>query len=215
MSKENGFSDKKNGFLSTIVKNRRPEIRFLSEMRTVLYDQNWFRKIKKPEKIGVYAVYRGIKKQKGLQYDITVMPSQMLGDEFPKTKGHSHIQKNSELVRVLKGKALCLLQKGKNKTIEDVYTVVLKKDESILIPSDYEHLIINPSKGTLVFSNWISDKTKNDYSVFEHHQGACYYYIRKGWIKNKNYEKVPKLKFQKSERSMPKKIGFFKLTLTN
>jgi len=188
---------------------RNPEIRFLNEMRPVLYDQKWFKSVKNPEKIDVYYVYRRLKRKKNLRYDITVIPSKMLGREFPKTKGHSH-SNVQELVWVLEGKALYFAQKSKGNYVEDCYVIEAKKGDLLIIPIGYDHLTINPSKNKLIMANWISEKAKYNYSLFDHFQGACYYYTKKGWIKNKNYKTIPKLRFQKPLKSMPRDLGFLK-----
>ena len=89
-------------------------IRSVRELRKVLYDQNW---VKTAPNFNVYYVWRGIKKENGLRYDITIIPQRMLGQESPKTKGHKHLQGSQELITVLEGKAYYLSQRGKdNKT---------------------------------------------------------------------------------------------------
>ena len=188
-------------------KNIKRETRFLNEIQSVLYDQKWFKSVKHPECFGVYDVYRRLKRKKDLRYDITVIPGKMLGQEFPKTKGHGH-SNVQELIWVLKGKAFYFAQKGKGNSIEDCYVIEAKKGDILTIPIGYDHLTINPSKNKLIMANWISEKAKYDYSLFDRFRGACYYYTNKGWIKNKNYKKVPKLKFKKPTRSMPKNLDF-------
>jgi oxalate decarboxylase/phosphoglucose isomerase-like protein (cupin superfamily) len=41
-------------------------------------------------------------------------------------------------------------------------------------------------------------------------KGGCYYYTKSGWVKNKNYEKTPELRFEKPLKSIPKNIDFLK-----
>ena len=186
------------------IKNK-PQIRHLDEMKKVLYDQKWAKNAFNSE---IYYVYRNVKKKNGLRYDITIIPPKMLGREFPKTKGHKHKEKFQELIQVLEGKAFYFAQKGKGKNIEDCYFTEAKKGDFVIIPSDYEHLTINPAKKELKMANWISEKCKNDYSLFEHLQGACYYYTKRGWIRNKNYVKIPLLHIKKPLKSKPKNLDF-------
>lgn len=193
--------------ISLLISKKKPETRFLNEMQPVLYDQQWFGSVKRPECFGVYDVYRRLKKKKDLRYDITVIPAKMLGQEFPKTKGHIH-SNVQELIWVLEGKAFYFAQKSKNDSIEDCYVIEAKKGDILTVPAGYEHLTINPSKKKLIMANWISEKAKYDYSLFDRFQGACYYYTKKGWIKNKNYKKVPKLKFKKPFKLMPEDLNF-------
>jgi glucose-6-phosphate isomerase len=190
----------------------KPDIRFLDDMRYILYDRKW---AKKTPNFPLYYMYRGVKKKGDLRYDITVIPAQMLGQEFPKTKGHEHSKKYQELYTVLEGKAIYLIQKYKNNKIDDVYAIEAKKGETVIIPSYYGHITINPLKNKLIEANWLNKKCQNIYNIFEKNKGACYYYTKSGWIKNKNYElrlkrKIPKLRFKKSLKKMPKNLDFLK-----
>lgn len=187
----------------------KPEIRFLKDMKSVLYDQKWL-KIVSDSNFEVYYIYRGVKKKDGLRYDITVIFPKMLGKEFPKTKGHIHKGNFPELYQVLEGKALFLFQKGKGEYVEDCYVVEAKKGDFVIVPPDYHHLTINPLKKKLKIGNWVSVECENVYHLFEKRQGACYYYLKSGWLKNKNYKRVPKLRFEKSLKSKPKNLDFLK-----
>ena len=190
-----------------VVRQVKPQIRYLNEMKSVLYDQKWS---KTAPNLEVYYMYRGVKKKNGLRYDITVIPSQMLGEEFPKTKGHHHSNQYQEVYRVLEGEVIFLAQKGKKNLIEDVYAIRAKKGGVVIVPSGYEHLLINPSKKRLKIGNWISERCQNIYDFSERLQGACYYYTKRGWIKNKNYGKVPQLRFEKPLKSLPSDLSFLK-----
>lgn len=192
--------------INETLKKIKPDIRFLYDMKMVLYDRNW---LKKTQNLEIYYIYRGIKKEKGLRYDITVIPPRMLGREFVKTKGHEHSGKYPELYTVLKGQAFYLVQKFKKNKIEDVYVVRAKKGESIIIPPFYGHITINPFfKQELIEANWVCEKCKNIYTLFEKKQGACYYYLNSGWLKNKNYRNTPQLKFKKPFKKIPKDLSF-------
>jgi len=187
------------------LKSKKSEIRFLYDLKEVLFDQKW---LKKAADFPVYYMYRSVKKKNDLRYDITVIPSKMLGKEFVKTKGHKHSNNYGELYIVLKGKALYLIQKYKNRQIKDVYIVKAKKGSAVIVPPGYGHITINPSKKELIEANWIDEKCKNIYDLFIKKQGACYYYTKSGWVKNKNYEKIPKLRIEKPLKKPPKNLNF-------
>jgi len=193
--------------METKIKNRKPDIRFLYDMRAVLYDKKW---AKTTPNFEVYYMYRGMKAKGELRYDITVIPPKMFGKEFVKTKGHEHSRNFGELYTVLEGKAIYLVQKYQKNRIKDIYAIKAKKGESVIIPQGYGHITINPGKKELKESNWLSKKCKNIYNLFIKKQGACYYYTKSGWIKNKNYKKVPKLRFEKTLKSLPKDLSFLK-----
>jgi len=176
----------------------------LNDMREVLYDQQW---AETAPNLELYYMYRGVKKKDGLRYDITVIPPLMLGQEFTKTKGHGHAGAYGEIYIVLGGQALYLLQKYANEKIEDVYVVKAKKGDIVVIPPYYGHVTINPSKKeTLKEANWVSVSCQNIYNSFIEKQGACYYFAGKGWIKNKKYDKVPKLRFEQPLKKWQPKL---------
>jgi glucose-6-phosphate isomerase len=187
------------------IKNlKKPDIRYLNEMRDLFYDKKW---AKTAPNLELYYMYRGVKKKNNLRYDITLIPARMLGKEFAKTKGHEHSGKYGEIYIVLEGKAIYLLQKWRKNTIEDVYAVKAKKGEVVLIPPDYGHITINPTASQkLKEANWINKNCKNIYDLFENKGGACYYYTKLGWVKNKNYRRVPRLRFEKPLKKMPRNL---------
>jgi glucose-6-phosphate isomerase, archaeal len=185
----------------------KPDIRRLKDVKKVIFDKEW---LKKANDFELYYMYRGMKKKDNLRYDITVIPPKMLGKEFVKTKGHYHLGKNGEIYIVLKGEALYLVQlkASKKDEIKDVYAVKAKKGDVVVIPPFYGHITINPSRKKLEMANWMDDKCQSDYSFFEQMNGACYFYTKNGWIKNEKYKKVPKLRFKKPIKKIPKNLNF-------
>lgn len=183
--------------------------RRLNDIKNVLCDQQW---AKTSLNFEVYFMHRGVKRKNGLRYDITIMPPRLLGKEFPKTKGHEHLGNYGELYITLKGEAIYLLQKYKNGEIEDVYAIRAGKGDAVIIPPKYGHITINPSrKEELKTANWTDEKSRHNYNVIDKKHGACYYYtIEDGWIKNKNYKRVPRLRFQRPLKSIPKDLTFLR-----
>jgi glucose-6-phosphate isomerase len=189
------------------IKGIKPDIRYLNDMKQVLYDRQWAQKAPNTE---LYYMYRDLKRKNGLRYDITIIPPKMLGKEFVKTKGHYHVGDYGELYIVLKGKAIYLMQKEKNGKILDVYYVRAKKGDSVIIPPGYGHITINPGSKSLKMANWVSLKCCSDYKKILQKKGACYFYTTSGWIKNKNYKRIPKIHFKRPKKSMPKSLKFLK-----
>ncbi len=185
----------------------KPAIRRLKDLKQVIYDKNW---LNKARDFPVYYMYRGVKEENGLRYDITVIPPKMLGEEFTKTQGHHHRGKYGELYTILQGEAIYLMQRFENKKITDVFVVRAKKGESVVIPSGYAHITINPTRKVLKMANWISEKCQSVYGLIGKKRGACYFYTKKGWIKNKNYGNVPSLRFKKPLKTVPKDLSFLK-----
>lgn len=191
-----------------MTKNQKPkpDVRYLDDMREVLYDKEW---AKTTSNFELYYMYRGIKEKDDLRYDITVIPPKMLGKEFVKTKGHEHRGHYQEVYIVLSGRAIYLMQKFEEGKIKDVFAVISKKGEVIIIPEGYGHVTINPSSKTeLKMANWLNKNCQSDYSLFEKMEGACYYYTKLGWIKNGKYGRIPKLRFERPLKSIPKNLDF-------
>jgi len=182
-----------------------PSIKLVNEIANVLYDKKW---LKTAHNFGVYYVWRGIKEDGDLRYDLTRINSEMLGQEFPKTQGHDHVLTTPELITVTKGEAIFLYQKCQNKKVIDVYGVSAKKGETVIAPGDYAHFTINPGAENLEFTNWINKKNLNAYDFVAKMGGACYFYTKSGWIKNENYQEIPALRFEKPLQSAPTDLTF-------
>ena len=183
------------------------EIRYLDDMKMVLYDKAWARTAPNFE---VYYMQRGIEEKNDLRYDITIIPPKMLGQEFVKTKGHYHIGECQELYIVLEGEGIFLMQKRGEGKIQDVYYVKTTKGDHVLVPSFYGHVTINPTSKILKMGNWISKEYIADYASIETKGGFSYYYTQAGWIKNRNYKEVPKPRFEMPLESMPGNLNFLK-----
>lgn len=185
------------------------QTRYLKEMEKVVFDKDF---AKKNPDLELYYMSRGVKRENVIRYDITEIPPQMLGQEFVKTKGHYHLEGQPELYVVLEGAAIYLMQKTEGEQVKDVYAIEAKKGDFVIIPSGYGHITINPSEKELKMANWVSEKCQNVYHFFEKMQGACYYYTKGGWIKNKNYKEVPVLRFEKPLKEKPQNLDFLKNT---
>jgi glucose-6-phosphate isomerase len=127
------------------------------------------------------------------RYDITIIPPACIGDEYIKTFGHYHPTINNtnlsytEIYEVLKGEAVYLLQRVEDKKVLDVMAIFAREGDKIIIPPNYGHVTINPSKKPLEMANWVARNFTSIYKPFEELRGACYYYTKNGWIANKNY----------------------------
>jgi len=195
-----------------------PKIRYLAEMTEVVFDKQWS---KDAPDLKLYYMYRDIVmnekeheviKKADLRYDITIMSPVMLGREFNKTAGHDHpIVSDTnmtypEIYQVLSGQAIFLIQDSQGNQIKDVYAVEAKKDDMVVVPPNYEHIIINATNKELKTANWICrDFGSNVYKPFRQKQGFSYFALQspKGqieWHKNPNYQSIPELKFLEPNR---------------
>lgn len=180
--------------------------RKLKEISNVVYDKAF---AKQNPELEIYSVSRGVEKNNDLRWDITIMPPRMLGKEFTKTKGNRNDQGFQELYTVIEGEAIFLMQKTEKELVKDVFAIKASSDNWIIVPPNYEIITINSSaEKTLKTGNWVSEKTQNIYEDIEKFQGACYFYTSDGWIKNKNYQLIPALRFEQPLKTKPENLTF-------
>jgi glucose-6-phosphate isomerase, archaeal len=191
--------DEKRKLLFLDKKKLKPDIRYLNEIKGVLYE----RKIKGNKKL--YLMYRDIAKTKGflknsLRYDVTVIFPGKIGKEYIKTAGHYHPEEGyqvsyPEVYEVLHGEAHVIIEKinEKNEVIDN-YLIFAEKGDKILIPPNYGHITINTTDGPLIMANLVERTFKSNYKPIKQKHGASYYIIDDDGltlIKNHHYKKVP------------------------
>ncbi len=170
-------------------------------MEDVIYDKEWFSKQKR--NLVLYEMRREVKKFGNIRYDITKLYGKMLGKEFNKTLGHYHPDNFPEIYEVLRGRAIYLLQKPvrlNSRKIVHALAIYAKKGEQVIIPPGYGHVTINPSSKMLVMANLVSNRFSSIYEPYKKFNGACFFYTKRGWVKNENYE------VRKFERIKAKKL---------
>ncbi|MBC7115053.1 MAG: glucose-6-phosphate isomerase, archaeal [Archaeoglobi archaeon] len=196
--------------------------RYLDEMREVLFDEEY---AKKAENEPLYYMCRDICLSRRdmetlrnfrVRYDITIIPPKSLGVEFVKTKGHYHPEVKRglsypELYEVLEGEAIFLLQKNEEGKITDVVFVEASEGDKVMIPPNYGHVTINPSKKILKLANIVSRDFSSVYEPYERMRGACYYRIFDGWIRNERYAEIPELREGEKWREMKRRKEIYSL----
>ena len=109
-------------------------------------------------------------RQRGLRFDITVIPPQTLCGEYIKTKGHYHPADPygngyPEIYEVLEGEAHYLIQTA---DCSDVVLIAAGAGDVVVVPSGYGHVTINPSKKlVLEMANIVSSRFSSDYHGYE------------------------------------------------
>jgi glucose-6-phosphate isomerase len=190
-----------------------PEVRKLVEMEEVILDKRFLASADMDMEL--YYMFREVSKneedakrinEKGLRYDITIIPPNTLGAEFVKTAGHYHPllpgsqMTYPEMYEVLEGEAHYLLQRrdeeGGTEKITDVIVVKAVKGDKVIIPPNYGHVTINPSEATLKMANWVARAFSSIYEPMRLKGGAAYFELTNGeFIKNENYDSVPDIRF--------------------
>lgn len=183
---------------------------------------------------------RGLMKKSGLRYDVVVMPSNLAGIEYVKSKGHYNdlvTSKDSfpEIIEILYGWATVLLQRPRLKPskddhwssiqdmfefnrLDDVVVIKLQRGQKLVIPSGWGHVFINTRQTPLIFS-LVRNSEEFNIRRFIPEQGAGYYFIRKNArqevVQNPRYKTVPRFKkgqpkFVLKELTITEKTPIFK-----
>lgn len=192
--------------LSVVAMAGLRQVRRLRELEPVLYDRKYC--CRADLELPVYEVYREccdskerqIFARQGVRYDVTVMPSLLLGQEYVKTLGHFHLPcgeagSHPEVFEVLEGEALFLIQKGFVGEVVDVSLLVVREGRKALLPPDYGHVMINASSRRLVTGNLISRNCVQVYDQCVERRGAAFYVLTGGrLVRNPRYSSVPEVR---------------------
>lgn len=179
-----------------------PDVRTIEELRNVLARPDC------PAAGPAYYMYRGVAQSaedrdwlqdKGLRFDITVIPPRGICGEYIKTKGHFHPENPSgtgypEVYEVLAGEAHYLIQ---TRDCSDVVMVAARAGDIVIVPPGYGHVTINPSKRVVLeMANIVSFRFSSRYEEYEERRGAAYYEMETGeMIRNPVYRDCPGLRF--------------------
>ncbi|MBI3952750.1 MAG: glucose-6-phosphate isomerase [Candidatus Doudnabacteria bacterium] len=164
-----------------------PSIRKFSDMTPVLQDKS-----AKVDREEMYYMYRDIHlpddtkviRDNNIRYDITVIPSVMIGKEFNKTVGHYHPNNSQgyaypEIYEVLNGEAMFFIQKMDEKfeKLLSVSAIRAHAGEKIIYPPYYGHIMVNVGKDVLVTANWVSDNFDSEYKPVSERGGMAFYVV--------------------------------------
>lgn len=184
----------------------KPEIRRASDLKPVLAF---------PEKLNsdfeAYYMFRDIYESEedrrkilgaNLRYDFTIIPPAEIGEENVKTYGHYHPENSCgltypEIYQVIEGKAFFILQRregNRSLRVEECVVIEAERGDLVLVPPNFGHVTINPTKEVLLTSNWVCRDFVSIYEPYTNLRGACYYYLDGRWVKNPNYSEIPALK---------------------
>jgi glucose-6-phosphate isomerase len=189
-----------------------PSERTVDEMKPFLMNNN--SEFTKPV---AYYMYRNVGAKRDvatlnknhLRYDMTVLDSGKIGQEFVKTIGHYHPFKLGtevrypEIYQILHGQAIFIMQKTEvnESKVEDVYLVNAASPEKVVMLPGCGHVTVNIGVEPLVLANVVSGQFASIYESYRKNKGAAYYILdQKGKPKllpNKLYGSLPKPKILK------------------
>lgn len=135
-------------------------VRKLKDMSSFFSDQKAVQKLLKENPL-MYVVYEKI--EGNVSYSFTVMEPGKVGEEFYMTKGHCHEVPSPELIHIVDGEGVLVLQNEKGETKK----IKLEKGIIYVIPTDYAHRVVNVGKKKLSFVCVYQTKAGHDYSIVE------------------------------------------------
>ncbi len=193
---------------------QRADVRTVRQMRDVVLDRG--AALQMPSEKPLYYMFRAVQRPQdaalftnaGMRYDITVLPPLKIGPEFNKTYGHYHelaTQKLTypELYEILHGEALYVLQLRQSRVSNEVLKVFLvhaKKGDKVLVPPNFGHVTVNPSKTEpLVMDNLVESNFRSEYMLYRQKHGAAVYVLEGENKKNGSYHQFPMVEISAKE----------------
>ncbi len=151
----------------------------------------------------VYHVYEGVHlksekdriRQSGLGIDLTMLWPGQLTREWFKTAGHNHSGARrstalGELVEVVNGQGIFLLQSVRNDRISETLLVSAQAGEWVLIPPGFEHVTLNTGQDVLALTFLHAQDIYLDYESMARHRGAGLWIGPDGYRVNSSYQDV-------------------------
>ncbi|PSR29015.1 MAG: hypothetical protein C7B47_03435 [Sulfobacillus thermosulfidooxidans] len=171
--------------------------RSLEELRPFLEDPD----AKGP--LYVYHVYEGVHlkseqakfRRLGFGVDVTMLWPGCLTREWSKTAGHIHtgIHRSDlfgEMVEVVHGEALFLLQAASHDRISEILLISATKGDWVVIPPGYSHVTMNTGPDVLALTFVHAQDIYLDYEDLARHRGAGLWIGPEGYRLNPSYAEI-------------------------
>ncbi len=132
-----------------------------------------------------YSIFRGVDrksllKRKNLQFDMVVIPQNLAGIEYVKTKG-MNIGDFPVLLEVVQGYATLIMQTAECTSVEGEMKAVvikLKRGEKYVIPPKTDFIFVNTRQSSSIVAMFYSAKATFE-TKFDRTRGSSLYIIRK------------------------------------
>ncbi|HVX92777.1 MAG TPA: glucose-6-phosphate isomerase family protein, partial [Candidatus Dojkabacteria bacterium] len=132
--------------------------------------------------------------EKNINVNLTVLPANLAGIEYTKTKGYV-VKDYPRIVEIVNGSGTLLLQSFEKSFEGDIIQSTMKKGQKIIIPAGYYSSFINTRQTTLVLLEIYSKNAEELYDL-DDMNGMSYYVIRKNAkqeiVRNPIYKMVNK-----------------------
>lgn len=167
----------------------------------------------------VYYMFNEISPDPRGWFNMTLLVPGRYEGEFTKTFGHYHGAQVKETYRVISGTGIFLLQEKKFDQkmwlMEQVSRVIAVKAEAgdeITITPEWGHSWSNIGNEPLVlYDNWRSGHTPQDYAVMERLQGLSYYLTfdngKISFVPNNHYQNLPEVEEMSADEFKALKKG--------
>ena len=132
-------------------------------------------------------------KDKGIKVNFYVLPPNLAGIEFVKTRA-TRCAKYPRIFDFAYGGATILIQKYTSTRKNRVIKVIVKKKDKLVIPAGYEVVVVNTRQNSnLIFAEYHSTEARPKV-VLDERNGLAYYIIRKNakqeTVRNPSYKMV-------------------------
>ncbi len=135
-------------------------------------------------------------KKKNIKVDLTVLPSDVAGIEYIKTKATKCPQYN-KIIEIVNGGGIIIIQKFLSVSDQEILISSVKSTNKIIIPAGYTYTLINDKSTVLIALEFMNNKARNNITLDEM-KGMAYYVIKKNAkkeiVKNPSYRIIDKYK---------------------
>lgn len=158
------------------------------------YPENFYSKFLKLD-------HDGILSNKNIRFNIYVIPANLAGIEYVKTRA-MRLTRHPKIIEVLYGGGAVVMQKIDGNS-EDAIIAKVKKDQKVIVPPGYASSIVNTRQSVMIVSEIYSDQLKQN-AVLDEMRGMAYYIIRKNAkqeiVRNPKYKSAPTIRKIKWEK---------------
>ena len=137
----------------------------------------------------------------GLRYGMTVLRPGCLGREWVKTAGHYRSPASVEMMEIVLGSGIVLVQTpAPDGGLEQVTCVKLQSRSVVVIPPRSARVLVNTGTGNLAVGHVASGTVRAEHEELARHRGAAYYLGPDGARPNPHYLDLPPLRTTEVDR---------------
>jgi len=139
--------------------------------------------------------HENVYKQKEIVLNVYIIPSNLAGIEYVKTK--ASISSRNKILETLNGAGVIVMQNYSESDLGDIVVAQVKKGSKIIVPAGYTMSIVNTRQSTLIVEEITSANFEENYDL-DDMNGMAYYIIRKNAkqeiVRNPMYKMANKIR---------------------